>query len=333
MKRHFFTIIELLVAIGVMMIVSSALAYTYTSTAQLASKQMALTEMNTNAVYLLDEISKDMKGIRLTDNDPSRIQMMGTFLDPVSKNLAINQANPKGTPYLTFVNAFTDLDYDKQLLDKDDINGGIYDGGVNGISEFKTSEGLKEVAYYTIFNDKSGFYDAYRAIRSPINSSLSLANDNQNILFSKRVKGVYRLSENIIYLGFTFWDGQNEISEHYNEEFPILVDVTLSMAAATGSAQWEGVIENGSGGDTLIVKKENGSFPPDSNNEKVLGFILIDNGKDQNVFQYHTVKRNEDIYTFKSDTNGKANGLVEPSFAVGDYVIIGQTFKRSFNLR
>lgn len=326
MKIKLFTIVELLVAVGVMMILSSALAYTYTSTAQLTSQQMAISAMNTDASHLLDLIGREIKSIRLIDNDLKRIQMMGSYLEKQTMNLGY-----RGTSYLTFVNVFQELAYDKNLLARDSGAGGVYNGIAN--NNFKTSEGLKEVAFYTIFNSKEGFYDAYRAIRSPINSPESLANPNQQVLKQKKIKNAYKITNNIVYLGFRFWDGNSDADTYNKTDFPIVVDVTLSMAASTGPGQWEGMILPGSSAKKLVIKKENGTFPPASMDPDGIGYILIDNGKEENIFEYNTVQIVNGNYVFNNHNDGKAGGLVPPNIQVGDTVIVGQTFRRSFNLR
>lgn len=304
MKCRYFTIIELLVAIAVMMVVSNVLAQVYIKTTQVAMSQAGSHEMYTQAMNALDVIAEDFKKIRVNDLGTGErvVFMLGSYYNHDTTNYAASTA---GLPRLAFVTSNPEF----------------------SIYEDSNYDGLKEVCYAlksessaTGAND-GDFVGQYFTLYRAENESKLVSNTFESNDIPKPAENI--LLENVVYFGFKFIRASgNSYYINTTTDFPDAVEISISLAANNGAAQRELIFnQNGSAGPleyqaNNCTKINNFSF--DS-----IGYLI--NTSNSKISRY-TFNGNLTI----SDPYG--NGATQ-NVSSGHRAIVGHTFTRVYSIR
>lgn len=340
MRRNF-SLTELLVAIAILMAMTSALASIYSNTSQIATRQTVNTDLFASAQRILDNINDDFNRAKLIPSTDDIVMRGG-----------VQSTNPK-TPWVGFVSSFPEVRFDPILSAAEGgpnatehYNGWVTkDGMINAEGpianvKFKAFHGVQEIAYYTLNDEQEeGTKTLHRAVRSPIGGpeSITLENGIKLLKTDPRYKDKYLISRKVIYFDIRYLNdlNTNGLYESGNEEktsldsgvdgFPHAVMVSLSLAASAGAGQNEGTIKAWTN-TSLTVVKSSGTFPLSGD---FVGFILVGEGSSSKIFRFTSLSQSgDDLYTF---TGAYTNGA--PANPTGLSAMLGHTFTRTIPLR
>lgn len=358
-RRFYFSIIELMMAITLILFMSNYLVRMFIGTLDITQLQVGNHIMYNQAVAYFSILESDLKsamtrGIyKPSPSGPSTSPHVGMYLD-MADNADTFPAAAGGWPRLNFVATFGAARVDRMLsVEGASAGGAYYDGWVANTSNLYPTGGLREVGYFLrpspdapittggVISEK--LYTLCRQERAPVT-----VNGEFNTQGTLKYDPKRELAGQVIYAGYRFMIDKalpmgimngTDIKDTWSgtpDSHPHFIEATISFGAQTSSAQQQGQVINGAGVsaayDSTTVPGMEGIISGGSSiTVKMSGtnFKQADQGYmavlGRGVLYYNLVSSNGKSYTFMVV---KVPGSPASINTSGATVYIGTTFKR-----
>lgn len=255
--RSLFTLVELLLALILILFVSNIVIQLFMGSLDITQAQVGTHQMYNTAISVMGQMEQDIRGMRTSNvrSTVSEVRLLGNFRKANDDFVTV------GWPRMAFVTSFPEARSDSMLTTLSLTGGDPYDGYVQKPTPAMAPGGLKEVCYFTSSDQASegaigsGFLTLFKAVRSPIGTAPNLFSSDSTLPHFKRV-----IAKNVIYFGVSYLEDINKDGDFLDTDesvagwdstagttkyFPPFIEVTLSLASMTGSAQQEGVWSGG----------------------------------------------------------------------------------------